>query len=166
MGYQMNNKIINFFKIILIIIYIILEEIIWNLFVVKIRAFVLKFNIVQKSKEIILKQNRYVVLMIFLLPFLIAESIDIISVIALAQGFIVLGVAIYILKIVIASFSFWIFSFAKDILTSFSWFNYSYKLISRAISYLNSTTIYKLTTAKIKEIKHKLKEILSQKSVY
>ncbi len=162
----MNNKIINFFKIILIIIYIILEEIIWNLFVVKIRAFVLKFNIVQKSKEIILKQNRYVVLMIFLLPFLIAESIDIVSVIALAQGFIVLGVAIYILKIVIASFSFWIFSFAKDILTSFSWFNYSYKLISHAIAYLNSTAIYKLTTAKIKEIKHKLKEILSQKSVY
>lgn len=166
MGYQMNNKIINFFKIILIMIYIILEEIIWNLFVVKIRTFILKFNIVQKSKEIILQQNRYVVLMIFLLPFLIAESIDIISVIALAQGFIILGVAIYILKIIIASFSFWIFSFAKEILTSFGWFDYSYKLISHAIAYLNSTTIYKLTTAKIKEIKHKLKKILSQKSVY
>ena len=162
----MNNKIINFFKIILIVVYIILEEIVWNLFVVKIRTFILKFDIIQKSKEIILKQNRYVVLMIFLLPFLIAESIDIVSVIALAQGFIVLGVAIYILKIVIASFSFWIFSFAKETLISFRWFNNSYKLISRAIAYLNSTAIYKLTTAKIREIKHKLKKILSQKNVY
>lgn len=162
----MNNKIINFFKIALIMIYIVLEEFIWKLLVVKIRNFVLRFHIVQNAKEFILKQNRYVVLMIFLLPFLAAESIDIISVIAIAQGLIVLGVMIYILKIIIASFSFWIFSFTKEILLSFKWFNYAYVLTTKAITYLNSTAVYKLTVAKIQNVKNRLKRILSQNGVY
>lgn len=162
----MNDKISNLFKILFIIIYIILEEVIWKLFVVKIIDFVLKFHIVEKSKEYILKQNRYTILIIFLLPFLIAESIDILSVIAILQGFIVLGVIIYILKVIIASFSFWIFSFTKDTLITFKWFNYGYTLIIKVITYINSTATYKLTIAKINEIKQKIRRILVQKGIY
>lgn len=69
------------------------------------------------------------------------------------QGAIVMAVSLYILKAIVAGFTFWIFSFAKEILITIDWFNTLYQLFLKFTNYLTSHEYYISIKTKAKKVK-------------
>jgi len=158
-----NSKIIGKVRIISIILkdifisigvffFILMEELVWDTFVVPVRKYFEKI-ISKKIKKFISKQNKYIIMFIFLLPFLTSELMGLVSGVLFTMGFILFAVTIYILKIVVASASFWVFSNNKEKLLSISIFEKSYTFVIHMFNYLKSIKIYKDIKKVVADIK-------------
>jgi len=141
----------------LIFFYIIFEELIWGKFIYPVKNKIEKI-ISKKINKQIQKQNRYVILFIFLLPYLIAESMGLFSAILIAKGLIILAVIIYVVKIAIAAISFWIFQNNKEKLLSIYLFRLAHTKIVDFFVWVQSTEQYILIRKKIKIMKNFFKE--------
>lgn len=95
--------------------------------------------------------------------FVVGEGLGLITPIVLAKGYATLAIVIYGLKIVLATFAFWIFNTQKEALLSFKFIDYSYKKIIYYIDKIKSSNLYKKIVANLKEIKtyikHKIRYI-------
>jgi len=73
-----------------------------------------------------------------------------------------LGLVLYLTKIPIAAFTFWMFRVTESKLMQFEWFKWLYTKMMQAIGWLKSLTIYQSTMKKLKNTKEKLKQGLKQ----
>ena len=71
----------------------------------------------------------------------------------LIQGFFFIGVGLYLFKIPIAAFTFWLFRISKDKLLSFAWFAWSYEKTVAGFEWIKSREIYIETVERVKNIK-------------
>jgi hypothetical protein len=73
------------------------------------------------------------------------------------SGKVAIGLSIYLTKIPIAAFTFWMFRITEDKLMKFVWFKWIYDYIMRVINWLKSSNIYISMMLKITELKEKIK---------
>lgn len=104
----MYKKILNIFLIVLVFIYIIFEELIWEKFAKPIITLISSLQLFQKLVPKILALNSYFILIFFVSIFVIVELIGIYAGILFISGHIFSAVFIYVLKIPVAAFIFWL----------------------------------------------------------
>ncbi len=131
-------KIMKYVKITLVILFILFEEIAWNRIgkpaYIKVKSLKImnRFHLWISDFE-----NRYILLVIFLMPFLLMELLSLIALKALATGAIVMGIGLYTIKILLTAPVVIIFNAAKKQLTSFYPIRYGYGSI---LQFKRSTT--------------------------
>ena len=152
------NKITSLLQLILIIIYIIFEELIWEGIAKPIYLYVHSLKIMQRVELRLQQSNRYVILVIFLFMFVLVEAAGIYAGILIVGGQIALALALYISKIPITAFTFWLFRVTEDKLMQFGWFKWLYDWIMRAIEWLKTREMYVKTMERLREVKQSIKK--------
>ena len=154
----MYKKILEIFLILLVFIYIIFEELIWDRLAKPIFSYISSLELFKDLEPKISALNSYLILFIFLIPFIIVELLGIYAGILFVSGKILLGVVLYISKIPIAVVIFWFFNIAKDRLLQFAWLNYIYKNLILIIEKIKHSKIYLMIQNKTAIIKDEIKK--------
>lgn len=155
---QVWGRVVQVFQFILVFLFILFEEIIWEGISKPIYKKVESLKILQALESKILEAHRYAVLIFFILFLVVVEFSGILASIFFVQGYIVIGILLYIARIPLAAFVFWFFKVAKEKLLSFNWFKWSYDKLMAGIDWLKSQTIYIKTMEYMVQIKNKIKE--------
>jgi len=96
-------------QFILVSIFILFEEIIWEGLANPIHTKIVSLNILVNLENIITLFNRYIILLLFTILLLGVEGVGILAGVFFVQGKITLGILLYLIKIPIAGFTFWLF---------------------------------------------------------
>ena len=152
------NRIILIFQLLLVIIYIIFEEIIWEGVAKPIYEYIHSFKILQKIELKLQNFNNYIILFIFISLLLLVETFGLYAGVLFVSGHIILGLSLYLAKLPIAGFTFWLFRATEDKLMSFGWFAWLYNLIIRFMGWIKSTQIYRDTLQYSSKIKIYIKD--------
>ena len=154
----MYKKILNIFLIVLVFLYIVFEELIWEKFAKPLINLISSLQLFTKLIPKILALNSYFILIFFVSTFVIVEIIGIYAGILFISGHIISAILIYILKIPVAAFIFWFFSIAKSKLLEFKWFEFIYNFLISAIYRIKHSLIYTMIKDKASDIKKSIKE--------
>ena len=152
------HKLILLLQLILVIIYIIFEELIWEGIAKPIYEFIHSLKVLQKVETILHGLNAYVILVIFVVLLGIVEALGIYAGVLFVSGMMWHGMTLYLAKIPIAAFTFWIFRITEDKLMQFGWFKWMYDQIIKAIDWLKSSEMYQRTIARLMQVKKAIKE--------
>lgn len=167
---MIKNKLINLLQLLLVVVYIIFEEIVWESFAKPIYEAIQSLEILQKLKHKLEFVNSKVILFIFMLLFILVEGLGIYAGMLFVSGYVMSGVVLYISKIPIAAFTFWLFRVTEDKLMEFEWFAKTYKLFLKLIVKIKSLEFYKKTIEIIKKFKIKVRDFkekyFSDKSIF
>jgi len=139
------NKLLLFLQFSLVFLYIIFEEIIWDLVAVPAYRFLESFNVIQKLDIRLRSANRYVILIVFILLFVMVETVGIVAGGLIVSGKLLIGIGLYLAKIPIAVFTFWMFKVVKLQLMTFDWFRASYDMLERILDFIKNSYIYRST---------------------
>ncbi|MEQ1637179.1 MAG: hypothetical protein ABL903_10835 [Methylococcales bacterium] len=149
-------------EVILVLSYLVFEEIIWNTFAKPIFTYLKSLALLDALKQTFLDMNRYLLVSVFIIILGIAEVMGVLSLMTIAQNQVVLGVFIYALKIPIASFTFWLFELTKPQLMTFAWLKVSYETLMKLIDRLVTSSIYLSIKATVKATKQKIRDLATQ----
>jgi hypothetical protein len=142
---------------ILVTIYIVLEELIWENIAEPIYTFIHGLSILHKAEEFINELNRHVLLVLFLALFIQVELLGIFALQMIGTGNVIAGAALYAGKIPVAAFTFWLFRISKEKLMTFEWFKQAYDLVISVIVKIKMSSIHQRIAARLKSIKEWLK---------
>lgn len=154
--------IIKTIESILVIGYIVFEELIWNTFALPIFEYLKRLAILDALKQTFLNMNRYLLVSVFIFILVLTEYMGVLSLLMIAQQHVMLGVLTYGLKIPIATFTFWLFELTKPQLLTFNWLKIAYETIIKWIDLLTHSAIYQAVKARIKTIKQNLRVIIDR----
>jgi hypothetical protein len=149
----LKHKLITLFQLILVIGYIIFEEIIWEGIAHPIYRYVHSLKILQKVEEKLRAVNAYVILVLFMVMLASVEALGLYAGYLFVSGNMVIGLSIYLMKIPIAAFTFWMFRVTEEKLMQFGWFEWIYGKIMASIAWLKSLEIYLGTVDLLKRTK-------------
>ena len=141
-------------EILLIFLYLLLEELVWERFAKPLFRYVKYLRLFQKLENLLRESNRYVILFLFLLPFVVGELIGLLSPIVALKGYLFLGVLLYILKLLVVTFAFWLFKVEQDKLLSFKIIRYGYERIVEFTAWIKTTAAFKSITRFKEKLKH------------
>ncbi|MGJ0490303.1 hypothetical protein [Methylobacter sp.] len=153
-------KIADIFLGLLVTIYIVLEELVWDKIAEPIYAFIHSLKILQKVETLIYRFDRHALLALFLALFALVEVQGIVALKLMATGQVIAGTALYAGKFPIAAFTFWLFNVSKEKLMTFVWFRRLYELLILAIHKIKSSAIHQHIVARLKSVKEWLKNRL------
>jgi hypothetical protein len=132
MGKRLMNRLMKYLKFLLVILFIIFEEVIWNKIGKPAYTLVKNLKIMQRFKNWVSNvKHRYLVLGIFMIPFILMEVSSLFAISALTKGMIYTGIGLYTVKILLTAPVVIIFNSAKSQLVSFWIIKYSYGMILR-----------------------------------
>ena len=147
------NKLISLLQLILVIIYIIFEELIWEGVAKPIYEAIHSLKILQKVEAKLQYVNPSIILIIFVVLLLVVETFGIYAGMLFVSGQVLLGLGLYLSKIPIAAFTFWLFRVTEDKLMTFGWFKWLYEKMMVGIAWLKSREMYIKTMERLKTIK-------------
>jgi len=153
----LKHKFITLLQLILVIVYIIFEEIIWEGVAHPIYRYVHSLKILQKVEEKLHAVNAYVILVLFMVMLASVEALGLYAGYLFVSGNVAIGLSIYLTKIPIAAFTFWMFRVTEEKLMKFGWFKWLYDKIMAFIDWLKSLEIYQSTMNKLKVTKESIK---------
>jgi hypothetical protein len=142
---------------ILVTVYIILEELVWENIAEPIYRFIHSLAILQKPEEFIRRLDRHVLLAMFLGLFIQVELLGLFALQLIGTGKVVAGAMLYAGKIPVAAFTFWLFRISKEKLMTFEWFKKTYDLVILVIEKIKLSAIHQSIAAKFKDVKEWLK---------
>jgi len=142
MLHAIKNRLISLLQLLLVILYVIFEELIWEGIAKPIYEFIHSLKMLQKVERKLQSVNASVILVIFLLLLIVVEAFGIYAGMLFVSGQVLLGLTLYIAKIPIAAFTFWLFRVTEDKLMEFNWFKWLYERIMKGITWLKSLEIY------------------------
>ena len=145
-----------------VIIYIVFEELIWNIFANPIFQYLKSLVVLDSLRNTFLEMNRYILLGNFILILGIAEALGLWSGISILEGDVFSGVVIYSLKIPVAAFTFWLFDLTKDKLLSFQWLKISYDFTMSLIDKLVNSSIHIYIKTKVSIARENIKALLNK----
>lgn len=151
------HKLISLLQLILVLIFIIFEELIWEGIAYPIYKYVHSLQILQKVETKLHAVNRYVILVIFVVMLASVEAFGLYAGYLFVSGNVLLGLSIYLGKIPIAAFTFWMFRVTEDKLMKFGWFKWLYGRVMNFIDWLKSLEVYRSTLSRIKLWKEKIR---------
>jgi hypothetical protein len=149
----LRHKLITLLQLILVIAYIIFEEIIWEGIAHPIYRYVHSLKILQKVEEKLHAVNAYVILVLFMVMLASVEAFGLYAGYLFVSGNVAIGLSIYLTKIPIAAFTFWMFRVTEEKLMQFGWFEWIYGKIMASIAWLKSLEIYLGTVDLLKRTK-------------
>ena len=152
------NKITSLLQLILVIIYIIFEELIWEGIAKPIYEAIHSLKILQTVEAKLQHVNPSAILVIFVLLLATVEAFGIYAGMLFMSGQVLFGLSLYLTKIPIAAFTFWLFRVTEDKLMQFGWFKWLYEKIMASIAWLKSREVYISTMQRLKELKVLLKK--------
>ncbi len=151
--------VIKSFESILVIGYILFEELIWNIFAKPIYQYFKNLIALDSLKKIFIGMNRHLLLSIFIFIFAITEILGFLAGFCFINGYILTGVIVYTSKIPIAAFTFWLFDLTKEKLMTFNWLKNSYQYLMGIIDKFTHTSIYINIKVRTHSIKSKIKSL-------
>ena len=151
------GRVLLVFQFILVFLFILFEEIIWEGIAKPIYEKIESLHIIQKLESKIQHTHRYVILAIFSTLLLAVEAAGLLAGVFFVQGQMLLGLALYVAKIPIAAFVFWLFKAGKEKLLSFVWFNWCYEKLMAGLDWLKERKAYKDMIAYMAVLKVKIK---------
>jgi len=153
----LKHKLISLLQLILVLIFIVFEELIWEGIAYPVYRYVHSLQILQKVEAKLHLVNRYVILVIFVVMLASVEAFGLYAGYLFVSGNVLLGLSIYLGKIPIAAFTFWMFRVTEDKLMKFGWFKWLYDRVMQFIDWLKSLEVYKSTLNRIKLWKEKIR---------
>lgn len=139
-------------------IYLIFEELVWKRLAYPIYLFFKRLRpIRQFNVHIGRRMNRWLVLGIFALSFVLVEMFGLISVLLIAEGQIKTAIAAYLLKIPGSAFAFGILASGKRKLNSFAVFRFAYGHIMRLVDWIKQRDVYHAIKHKLTRLKQRIK---------
>lgn len=147
---------------ILVIGYILFEELIWNVFAPPIYQYFKRFIVLESLKQTVLQMNRYLLLTVFIFILLVAEAMGLLAGYCFIEGYFIAGILVYGVKIPVAAFTFWLFDLTRIQLMTFSWMKIAYKWIMGMIDKLLNSAIHVYIKAKIMAIRQQMRQIIRQ----
>jgi len=151
------NRLTSLLQLVLVIIYIIFEELIWEGVAKPIYEAIHSLKILQKVETKLQHVNPSVILVIFVVLLSIVEAFGIYAGMLFVSGQVLLGLGLYLSKIPIAAFTFWLFRVTEDKLMQFGWFKWMYDKMMEGITWLKSREVYISTMQRLKELKFLVK---------
>ena len=140
---QILRKLFYIFQFTLVLLYILLEELIWERFAKPLFRYLKYLKLFEKFEAFLAKQNRYTILLFFLFVLVIAELLGVLSAVIAVQGHLIAAIIAYGLKLLLAAFAFWVLNTQKRKLLSFAWFAYLYDKTIAIKEYIQERAIYK-----------------------
>jgi len=159
---KITQRLLLVIQFILVILFILFEEIIWEGIAKPIYKHIESLHVLQTLERKIHEGNRYLILVVFMVLLLGVEGAGLLAGVFFVQGHILFGLLLYIAKIPIAAFTFWIFKAAKNKLLSFDWFKWLYNKVMNGLEWLKDLEMYKDTMATMLEFKRKIKAFISR----
>ena len=159
-------KIIDIALGILVAIYIVLEELIWENIAEPIYTFIHGLSILHKAEAFINALNRHVLLVLFVTLFIQVELLGIFALQMIGTGNVIAGTALYAGKIPVAAFTFWLFRISKEKLMTFEWFEQAYDFVMSIIVKIKMSSIHQRIAARLKSVKEWLKIQLYSPRLY
>jgi hypothetical protein len=150
------------FESILVIGYILFEELIWNVFAKPIFQYFKSLVVLDSLKQRFLGMNRHLLLTVFIVILAITEAMGFLSGFCFINGYIFTGIGVYACKIPIAAFTFWLFDLTKDKLMTFHWLKTAYDYIMGVIDKFVNSSIHIYIKAQITKIRSKIKLLVVQ----
>ena len=154
---RIKNRLISLLQLLLVLIFIIFEELIWEGIAKPIYRRIHELKILQKVEAKLKSVNPMVILLLFVILLIIVEAFGIYAGLLFVSGHFLLGLGLYLSKIPIAAFTFWLFRVTENKLMRFGWFKWLYEKIMAAIDWLKQLMIYQETMAKLKVLKVEIK---------
>jgi len=151
------RKFITLLQLLLVIVFILFEEIIWEGIARPIYEYVHSLKVLQKVEAWLQGVNATVILVIFVVMLASVEMLGIYAGILFVSGQVALGLMLYLTKVPIAAFTFWMFRVTESKLMQFGWFRWMYEKMMAVIGWLKSLEIYQSTMHKLKKTKEKIK---------
>lgn len=151
------HKLILLLQLLFVIIYIIFEELIWEGIAKPIYETIHALKILQKIETRLETVNPSVILFIFVVLLTIVEAFGVYAGMLFVSGQMVLGLALYISKIPVAAFTFWLFRVTEEKLMQFGWFKWMYDWIMKAIDWIKSSEIHQKTIEYLVQMKIRIK---------
>ena len=139
---RLKSTFISIIQWIIVLIYIIFEQLIWEIFVEPIVGIIKQFAPLKKFALWIDKRHKYMVLSIFIFLFILVEILGIYAGVSLISGQIALALILYLTKLPVATFTFWLFGISKKKLLTFTWFARIYFFIMHIIDNIKSFHVY------------------------
>ena len=148
------NRFILLLQLFLVMGYIIFEELIWEGIAKPIYETIHALKILQKVEAKLESVTPSVILVIFVVLLTIVEAFGIYAGMLFVSGQVLLGLTLYVAKIPVAAFTFWLFRVTEDKLMQFGWL---YDWIMKAIDWIKSSEIHKKTMERLVQIKMSIK---------
>jgi hypothetical protein len=161
------NKILHYLLTIIIIGYIVFEELVWERFAQPIFRYISSLKILQKLSAYLQTVNSKLILILFVGLFIIVEAQGLYAASLFVQGKVIHGVLVYAGKIPISAFTFWLFHAVKDKLMEFIWFERAYIYVILLIEKITHSEIYLSIKEKTLPIKQYIRDkVVSGKGTF
>ena len=147
-------------QFILVFLFIFFEEIVWEEIALPIYQKVQSLRILRRVQNSIDGLHRYFVLILFSILLFTVELAGVLAGLFFVQGEVLMGTALYISKIPIAAFTFWLFRVTREKLLSFGWFAWAYYRLMDGIDWLKEREIYQKSMATFYKMKEKIKAFI------
>ena len=161
----MNQKrALNFVLTILVLVFILFEELVWDRFATPIIRYISDLKILKKLEIYLQKVDSKILLVVFVVIFVVVEFLGLYAGSLFLSGKPLHGALIYAGKIPIAAFTFWLFGATKSKLLEFEWFKKSYYFLIGVLDRIKNSSIYLSIKKRSADIKRYVKEnILNKK---
>ena len=156
------NRFVFVIQIILVTIFIVFEELIWEGIAKPIYAYLQELHLLQSLQKRLETVNRYVILVIFLILLVSVEGAGLAAGVMAVRGMVIPAALLYALKIPIATFVFWLFHATESKLLSFGWFRWGYEKVMAVFSWIKSREIYQETIELARRTKAAFKRFKNQ----
>jgi len=160
------KKFVNFILYVLLFVYFVFEELVWNRMIAPLYEGIKQFKIIEIFLDFISKQNEYIVLFVFLLSFIPAEWLGYKAAEIFATGKFLLAILVYSLKVPIGIIAFAVLKREKEKLFKFGWFKAIYEFIEDVIDYIKDTEKYKNMKSKFNDLKNEFKKLSRERSYF
>ena len=156
---NIKTRLITLLQLILVIVFIIFEEIVWEGIAKPIYEWIHSLKILLKLETLLNKLPSWMILALFVVLLIAVELLGVVAGGLFLSGYILLGLGLYAIKIPIAAFTFWMFKVTDSKLMQYGWFAWIYKKVMAFIEWMKSLEIYQSTMRMLKGLKQKLKEL-------
>jgi hypothetical protein len=147
------SRFVLLIQLILVVIFIVFEEVIWEGIAKPIYEYIHELHILQTLEQKLITVNRYVILVLFLILLIGVEGAGLAAGVLAVRGMVLAAALLYGLKIPIAAFTFWLFRATEEKLLSFGWFRWSYEKIMVFFEWIKEREIYRSARTMFTQIK-------------
>ena len=161
------QRLITLLQLIVVMVYIIFEELIWEGIARPTYAYIHGLRVLQRIEVKLDDANPSLILAVFVVLLLIVEAFGLYAGVLFVSGQVILGTVLYTAKIPVAAFTFWLFRVTEEKLMQFRWFKWFYERIMDGIDWLKSCEIYREIMERLTIVKRRIKAwFRSMKSNY
>jgi len=155
--HYMKQKLITLLQLLLVVGFIVFEEIVWEGIAKPIYTWVHGLRLLQKLEAVLQRIPAGVILVTFVVLLAAVEGLGLYAGVLFVSGNAFIGAMLYATKIPIAAFTFWLFKVSKPRLMEYAWFAWLYEKTMAWIERLKAWPMYVQTMAMLVQAKHRLK---------